>query len=98
MTAFGDDFPVAELGDSDLMRVGDWCFAVGNPFLLATDFQPTVTYGIISDGDVMEGVACEALSYYHQLPRPERGLVLDINATGERELDRVIAQIAAVSQ
>ena len=30
------------------MRVGDWCFAVGNPFLLATDFQPTVTYGIVS--------------------------------------------------
>ena len=43
-----DDFPVAELGDSDKVRVGDWCFAVGNPFLLATDFQPTVTYGIVS--------------------------------------------------
>ena len=43
-----DDFPVAELGDSDTVRVGDWCFAIGNPFLLATDFQPTVTYGIVS--------------------------------------------------
>lgn len=43
-----DDFPVAELGDSDKVAVGDWCFAVGNPFLLATDFQPTVTYGIVS--------------------------------------------------
>ena len=43
-----DDFPAAELGDSDQVQVGDWCFAVGNPFLLATDFQPTVTYGIIS--------------------------------------------------
>ncbi|HUY36258.1 MAG TPA: trypsin-like peptidase domain-containing protein [Pirellulales bacterium] len=43
-----DDFPHAELGDSDQVRVGDWAFAVGNPFLLATDFQPTVTYGIIS--------------------------------------------------
>lgn len=43
-----DDFPAAELGDSDELRVGDWCFAVGNPFLLATDFQPTVTYGIVS--------------------------------------------------
>ena len=42
------DFPAAELGDSDAVRVGDWCFAVGNPFLLATDFQPTVTYGIVS--------------------------------------------------
>ncbi len=43
-----DDFPTAELGDSETVRVGDWCFAIGNPFLLATDFQPTVTYGIVS--------------------------------------------------
>ena len=37
------DFPAAPLANSDLVRAGDWCFAVGNPFLLATDFQPTVT-------------------------------------------------------
>jgi S1-C subfamily serine protease len=43
-----DDFPVAEIADSDEVRVGDWCFAVGNPFLLATDFKPTVTFGIVS--------------------------------------------------
>jgi len=43
-----EDFPAAELGDSDLVRAGDWCFAVGNPFLLATDFQPTISYGIVS--------------------------------------------------
>jgi len=43
-----DDFPHAEMADSDQVRVGDWAFAMGNPFLLATDFQPTVTYGIIS--------------------------------------------------
>lgn len=43
-----DDFPVAEIADSDSVRPGDWCFAIGNPFLLATDFQPTVTYGIVS--------------------------------------------------
>ncbi len=43
-----NDFPVAEMGDSDLVRQGEWCFAIGNPFLLATDFQPTVSYGIIS--------------------------------------------------
>ncbi len=42
------DFPAAKLADSDQVQVGDWCFAVGNPFLLATDFQPTVTYGIVS--------------------------------------------------
>lgn len=43
-----DDFPVAEIADSDKVRVGDWCFAVGNPFLLATNFEPSVTYGIVS--------------------------------------------------
>lgn len=43
-----DDFPTAEMADSDDVRVGDWVYAIGNPFLLATDFQPTVTYGIVS--------------------------------------------------
>ena len=43
-----EDFPPAEIADSDTVRVGDWCFAVGNPFLLATDFQPTISYGIVS--------------------------------------------------
>ncbi|MBN2021433.1 MAG: trypsin-like peptidase domain-containing protein [Pirellulales bacterium] len=46
---FGRDvFPAAELGDSDAVRAGDWVFAMGNPFLLATDLAPTVTYGILS--------------------------------------------------
>ena len=43
-----DDFPAAELGDSDLVQAGDWCIVSGNPFLLATDFHPTITYGIVS--------------------------------------------------
>ncbi len=43
-----DDFPHAEIGDSDTVRVGDWAYVMGNPFLLSTDFQPTVTYGIVS--------------------------------------------------
>ena len=43
-----DDFPVSKLVDSELVRAGDTCFAVGNPFLLATDFQPTVSFGIVS--------------------------------------------------
>lgn len=42
------DFPVATMGDSDDVRVGDWVAALGNPFLLASDFSPTVTYGIVS--------------------------------------------------
>lgn len=43
-----DDFPTATIGDSDRIRVGQWCFAAGNPFVLATNLQPTVTYGLIS--------------------------------------------------
>ncbi|MEX0725560.1 MAG: trypsin-like peptidase domain-containing protein [Planctomycetaceae bacterium] len=43
-----DDFPHATLGDSDEVQVGDWVYVIGNPFLLATDFHPTVTYGIVS--------------------------------------------------
>jgi S1-C subfamily serine protease len=40
-------FPFVALGDSDSLRVGDWAIAMGNPFLLATDFRPTVTLGIV---------------------------------------------------
>lgn len=43
-----DDFPVATIGDSDQVRAGQWCFAAGNPFVLATNLQPTVTYGLVS--------------------------------------------------
>ena len=42
------DFPAAELGDSRIAEPGDWCMVIGNPFLLASNLQPTVTYGILS--------------------------------------------------
>ena len=44
----GFKFQAAPLGDSDKTQAGDWSFAMGNPFLLATDFTPTVTFGLIS--------------------------------------------------
>jgi len=40
----GQDLPVAPLGDSDAIQVGDWAIAVGNPVGL----DNTVTLGIIS--------------------------------------------------
>ena len=43
-----DDFPFAKLGDSRLAKAGDWCMVIGNPFLLASNLQPTVTWGILS--------------------------------------------------
>lgn len=40
----GDNLPVATLGDSDRVEVGDWAIAVGNPLGL----DNTVTLGIVS--------------------------------------------------
>jgi len=45
----GDKLPVAPLGDSDQLLVGEWAIAIGNPFgFLLNDSQPTVTAGVIS--------------------------------------------------
>lgn len=45
---FRTDFQPAVLGDSDALAPGDRAIVIGNPFLLATNLQPTVTYGIVS--------------------------------------------------
>lgn len=39
-----EQLPVAELGDSDKLKVGEWVMAIGNPFGL----EQTVTVGIVS--------------------------------------------------
>jgi len=42
----GDFYPIAALGDSDSVRVGDWAIAMGNP--LGEQFSFSVTMGIVS--------------------------------------------------
>ncbi|MBD3220243.1 trypsin-like serine protease [bacterium] len=45
----GEDFPVAQLADSDELSIGEWAIAIGSPFgQLLADTQPTVTVGVIS--------------------------------------------------
>jgi serine protease Do len=45
----GPRLPVAPLGNSDDLVVGEWAIAIGNPFgYLLNDPQPTVTAGVIS--------------------------------------------------
>jgi serine protease Do len=39
-----DDIPVARMGDSDKLEIGDWVIAIGNPF----ELEQTVSAGIIS--------------------------------------------------
>jgi serine protease Do len=43
-----DNFPIAPMGDSSLVRPGQLCFSAGNPFGLASNRQPSVSLGIIS--------------------------------------------------
>jgi S1-C subfamily serine protease len=59
----GGKFPFAKMGDSDKLKAGDWSLAMGNPFLLATDFKPTVTYGLISGVHRYQGPAGIFLEY-----------------------------------
>jgi serine protease Do len=42
------DFPHVEFGNSDDLMVGEWAIAMGNPFGLFEDGQPSVTVGVIS--------------------------------------------------
>lgn len=43
------NLPIAPLGDSDVVRIGQWVVAIGNPFAFAMQNpEPTVTVGVIS--------------------------------------------------
>jgi serine protease Do len=43
------DLPVAPLGDSDALLIGEWAIAIGNPFgFVLANSEPSVTAGVIS--------------------------------------------------
>ncbi len=44
MGDFQGELPVAQLGDSDILKVGEWVIAIGNPL----GFEHTVTVGVLS--------------------------------------------------
>lgn len=43
-----DRLPFIEFGNSDDLMVGEWAIAMGNPFGLFEDGQPSVTVGVVS--------------------------------------------------
>ncbi|MDR1140442.1 MAG: trypsin-like peptidase domain-containing protein, partial [Planctomycetaceae bacterium] len=43
-----NDFPFSNFANSDYVTVGDTAIVMGNPFLLALDYKPCVSKGIIS--------------------------------------------------
>lgn len=45
----GDDFYKAKIGDSDILQIGRWSIALGNPYsFIIKDSKPTLSLGVIS--------------------------------------------------
>ncbi len=60
--AEGEKLPFARLADSDLVKVGDICLCIGNPFMLAgTGDEPTVTLGTVTATHRFQGGYSDAL-------------------------------------
>jgi serine protease Do len=63
-------FPVAPLGNSDDLMIGEWLVAIGNPFgYLLSNYEPTVTAGVVS------GIG------RNMIPAGEKGYYLDMIQT-----------------
>ena len=57
----GNNFPFAEMGDSDDLIIGEWVIALGNPFeLFSASNQPTASVGIISANHMDFGMQKES--------------------------------------
>lgn len=95
-----EKFVPAPLGDSDSVRVGDFAMALGNPFLLAEDFTPTITFGVVSGVKRYQGSESGRFLIYGNCIQidssinpgnsggplfNEKGLVIGINGRGSFE-------------
>jgi serine protease Do len=61
------DLPVAVLGGSDDLVIGEWVVAIGNPFgFLLSNNEPTVTAGVVSGlaRNIIPGGTSESRGYY----------------------------------
>jgi serine protease Do len=63
-----NDLPVAILGNSDNLRIGQWVMALGNPFGFALrNHEPTVTAGVVSALHRSLGVTPSSEGNYNDL-------------------------------
>lgn len=44
-----DSFPAIKLGDAAIVRKGQFVIAIGNPYAIQTDGQPTASWGIVTN-------------------------------------------------
>ena len=57
----GNNFPYAEMGNSDDLIIGEWVIALGNPFeLFSISNQPTASVGIVSANHMDFGMQKES--------------------------------------
>ncbi len=57
----GDNFPYADMGNSDDLIIGEWVIALGNPFeLFSISNQPTASVGIVSANHMDFGMQKES--------------------------------------
>ena len=65
---FPRPLPVARMGDSDKLNVGDWVLAIGSPF----GFEQTVTAGIISAKERVAGTGSTAFQQFLRGNQPRK--------------------------